>query len=715
MSGRAHSVLALALALAAVALAVTSRTSAVFVETAPVPGNTFTASDCFQARVNQVLTGQATSSANGTVTVNIAAVDPTKSFLMFGTRHDFNRPVGSEIRGRIASATTLEFLRVTDEPVPVTITIRWYVVEYACGVSVQRGQVAQTATTVDIAITPVASLSRAFVTWSKTPDQADQAWDQDDPVVMELTSTSNLQLRANAVAPNHTVWWQVVEFTNPGDISVQRGTTSLTGAAVTRNAAIPTPVNVARTFILVDYRTSGAGADIGARMLRARLVNSTTITIDRSVSGSPDDITEIQWQAVELKDGSRVQRGNANLAAGAAAVVVGLYAIDPSRAAAFASVQSGGGQNAGRSPYVGDDILGIGAVTGTLTPTQLTLTRTSTAAATNIGWFVVEWGGPSWWNAAYDWRTAITVASGGPAAPNGYSVSLTFDHATLVSAGKARTNGDDVRVMYWNGATWTQRDRVLREGSGWNSATTTIWFRTQAAIPAGGSNVNYFLYYGNPAAGSPPTNPSNVFFFFDAFPGPGLGPSYTVLRPPAAGWSVGASLLNINHDPNETFWAGNNTAALFHIAAPAVGDFEAQANQLGRPTADGHTGGILAYQNDDNYIANFHTNIGGAESLAYVMEAAAAPTAETQGASSDPIHLRIRKLGTTYTGYYSTDGGVTFAQVGTPQVIVLGPIRIGLTAFSSTGNVMTMNFDDFRVRRLVNPEPTTALGIEDRS
>jgi len=173
--------------------------------------------------------------------------------------------------------------------------------------------------------------------------------------------------------------------------------------------------------------------------------------------------------------------------------------------------------------------------------------------------------------------------------------------------------------------------------------------------------------------------------------------------------------LNINMDPNEDFWAANNTATLFHIGAPPAGDFEAQVNQMGRPTAAGHTGGILAYQDDDNYIANYHVNIGGAESLEYAREAAAAPTGQTQAINSDPIFLRIRKLGTNYSGYYSTNGGLTFAQVGTTQTITLTPIRIGLTAFSSTGNLKTMSFDNFRVRLLVNPEPTTAQGIEDRS
>jgi hypothetical protein len=703
---------ALAVVLMAFAVAVPRWTTALFRDTESVGGNTFGASSCFQARVGSVQSGTTASNANGTRTVVIAAVDPARSFLLFNTRHNSNRPVGSMVRGRIATATTLQFVRVTNEAAPVTINIRWYVVEYACGVSVQRGQVAQTAGTVDIPITSVGAVSRAFVTWSKTPQNTDASWDQGQPVLMRLTSPTNLRLRAQVPNPNHIIWWQVVQFTNPGDVAVQEGTTSLPGATLSTTVTLPAAVDVSRTFVLVDYRTSGAGPDIGARMLRARLTSATTITIDRSVAGTPDDIPQIHWQAIELKDGSRVRTGSASFVAGAGTVNVALPAIDVGRAAAFASVQNGGGQNTGRSPYVADDVLGVGAVMASLGPTRLTLRRTSTVDVTDIGWFVVEWGGPSWWNAAYDWRRAVPVTAGAAIAA-GYSLSVTFDHAALVGAGKARADGDDLRVVYWNGAGWVELDRVPDEASAWNSSATRLWFRAQAAIGAGATNPNYFLYYGNSAAGAPPTDPAAVFFFFDGFPGAGLSPSWTVLRPPAAGWSVGGGTLNINMDPNENFWGATNNAPLFHVAAPG-GGFEVQVEQIGRPTANGHTAGILDYRNDNNYIAAYHDHIGGAESVEFVRESGGAPSSQAVGVSSDPIHLRIRKLGTSYTGWYSTDGGATFIQVGTPQILPVVPTRVGLTAFSFTANVRTVNFDNLRVRALVNPEPTSALGAEDR-
>ena len=122
-----------------------------------------------------------------------------------------------------------------------------------------------------------------------------------------------------------------------------------------------------------------------------------------------------------------------------------------------------------------------------------------------------------WSDANYQYRQKITVTAGTAAVPNGYSVSVAFDHASLVSAGKSLTTGNDVRVFYWNGTSWVELDRVLDSGSSWNNAATTIWFQTQAAIGASGSNDNYYLYYGYSSATSPPANKANVFLFTDDF------------------------------------------------------------------------------------------------------------------------------------------------------------------------------------------------------
>ena len=325
------------------------------------------------AVAQRVQSGTAVNTANGIQSIAITSVDTTKSFLIFETRTNSTRPVGSTIRGRLASATTIEFERVTDgvAPEPAAINIQWYVVTFGSGVRVQRGEVAQAGTTVNVPISAVASVSQSFVLWSKTMAASDATWADDDAVVGEVTSTTNLQFRTAVATAAHTIAWQVVEFTNAADINVQKGSiTTMTGATTSVTATLSPAVDVSKTFVLVGWRTNGTGVDIGSRMLRARLTSSTTITIDRSVSGTPDDINEIVWQAVELKDGSRVWGGNASFAAGDSQVVAQFAAprADMSRAVAFGSAQGGSGQNMGRSAYVADDIIGVGAFTTSLGP-----------------------------------------------------------------------------------------------------------------------------------------------------------------------------------------------------------------------------------------------------------------------------------------------------------------------------------------------------------
>jgi hypothetical protein len=334
-------------------------------------GATFSTAKCFEPSGTRTQRGSFTSTTSGTTSVPIASVDPARSFLLLSMRSSSNRPVGSTIRGRIASPTTLELARVTNEASPAAVVVEWSVVTYNCGVRVQRGEVAQSATTVNVPLQPLASTSRAFVLFSKTVASGDQEWDSDDAVLADLTSTTNLQLRTNSANAAHTVAWQVVEFDASTDIAVQRGTTSLLGASLSTTITLASAVNLARTFALVSFRTSGGGPDIGARLLRARLTSTTQLVIDRSMAGSPDDITEIAWQVVELKDGSVVQQGSAAFASGLASQVIPITTVDLTRAATFATVQGGPGQSMGSALFQG-----------------LTATETYATATAGTSWVV---------------------------------------------------------------------------------------------------------------------------------------------------------------------------------------------------------------------------------------------------------------------------------------------------------------------------------------
>ena len=110
----------------------------------------------------------------------------------------------------------------------------------------------------------------------------------------------------------------------------------------------------------------------------------------------------------------------------------------------------------------------------------------------------------NWTATAYDCRQQVTLSASAAIAA-GSLMTFSFDHASLVAAAKSLASGDDVRVFYEDGS-GTELDRALVSGSAWNSSTTRLAIKAQAAIAAGGSDGNYYLYYCDATAGTPPTS-----------------------------------------------------------------------------------------------------------------------------------------------------------------------------------------------------------------
>jgi hypothetical protein len=127
-----------------------------------------------------------------------------------------------------------------------------------------------------------------------------------------------------------------------------------------------------------------------------------------------------------------------------------------------------------------------------------------------------DWVGPCW-DANYGYRKKIAITAGSADIPADYSVSMTLDHAALVSAGKSLASGDDLRVVHWDGSNWTELDRALDPLSAWNDSSTKIWFALVDPITASSSDGTYYLHYGYPLASNPPDDWANVFMVGDDF------------------------------------------------------------------------------------------------------------------------------------------------------------------------------------------------------
>ena len=127
-------------------------------------------------------------------------------------------------------------------------------------------------------------------------------------------------------------------------------------------------------------------------------------------------------------------------------------------------------------------------------------------------------GDPSaWWDSAYLKRKQLTLTAPASGIASGYPVRLELDHAALVGAGDSQADGDDIRIVYWNGSIQTEVARALFNNnltaSTWNQSNTAILFKTQAAIAGSGSDAGYYMYYGNSGASGPPTGTLSSRYF----------------------------------------------------------------------------------------------------------------------------------------------------------------------------------------------------------
>lgn len=496
---------------------------ALFVSTDTVASNDFTTAACFDAQLGSVQSGETIHAVNGNVSIPISAVDPTGSFVIASVRSASNEPADSVVQVQLGTGgTSVELDRLTDNGAPPPIIVSWSVVEYTCGVTVQRGVVNGNGSgQVDIPIATV-DLATSFALASTSPAASATQFDADDSLLFELVSADTLRLRTAgaAIAATRSISWQVVSFDDPGDASIQTISGTLGAVATTTTLTVPTPVDPTSTFILASASTASTGADISERQLRSRLIDANTVEVSRLGSGTA---MEISVQVVTLRDGTSVRHGFVDFAAGQPVRTVEIEPVDPQRSTALATVVTPGVASGGQTDYTVDDLAGEASATFAITdPETLSVQRGSTASNASFGWQVIEWAGPGWWNPNYNFRQRIDVDTGSAAAPGEYTLPFTIDHAALVTAGLAQSDGSDVRVLRWDGTAWTELDRILDDGASWNQVATTLRFRTTDAIDAD-STSTYWVYFGNTSPALAFADPENVWLLTEDFESGTLG------------------------------------------------------------------------------------------------------------------------------------------------------------------------------------------------
>ncbi|CAN5460620.1 hypothetical protein BH10CHL1_BH10CHL1_48330 [soil metagenome] len=191
-----------------------------------------------------------------------------------------------------------------------------------------------------------------------------------------------------------------------------------------------------------------------------------------------------------------------------------------------------------------------------------------------------------------------------------------------------------------------------------------------------------------------------------------LNNAWAWLREDPSHWAWGGPLnrrgfgyLGITTQAGDLAGSANNAKNLL-LRPPPPGDFEVSTLvDFWEPLSlDYQQGGLLIYQDDDNYIklvsiysGNYKLEVQ-AEVKGRVVEQASIPV-------QSPLPIRFAYRGHTYQGYYSTDGA-SWRTLGQPVTVNWSNPRLGLLAYSQLdGKQTTAFFDWFRV---TSPLPPTA-------
>ena len=323
----------------------------------------------------------------------------------------------------------------------------------------------------------------------------------------------------------------------------------------------------------------------------------------------------------------------------------------------------------------------------------------------------------NWWNTNYNYRRQITITNNiASTLSSGYSVLLTMDTASLVSSGKMLSNGNDLRIVYWNGSSWIEIDRDVID---MNTSSTQVWFKTRADISASGSDNNYYMYYDNPSAVNPPANKNNVYDFWDDFDDGSLDPAWTFSQIGGASgsYSESGTVVILNATTSGDLWSTSDNFLFLSISRSYDVLVESYTSGWeGFHDTWSKMGGVQLRQsldaNSKNRIMSPVYSAAGATN-SYRLSAGGSTSEQTTG--TQPKYCRLSRIGGTSRARYSTDG-ISWTELGS-QISFSGglsdPVRLGINLSGLSSSSHWVEVDWFKVRKYVDPEPSTSLGSEE--
>lgn len=309
-----------------------------------------------------------------------------------------------------------------------------------------------------------------------------------------------------------------------------------------------------------------------------------------------------------------------------------------------------------------------------------------------------------WWNTQFLYRRRITIINNATLTlEKNYTVCVTLDTASLVSAGKMLSDGSDLRIVYLSGDNWIELDREVIH---MNTTTTQIWFATQTPIEPSQSDENYYIYYGNPSAVNPPEDKNRIYLLWDDFSGTSLdGDKWASAAGSGGSVSVSGGILSVDR-ANVISQNNNFTNILIESKSRGVAK---EVSFFLRATGQTFDQFATSYGFHNWYLAN---NWAFTITLQDVQKAYDSTKPITQGTWY--IHrftifdytIKIYRYDLNYNLLAGpvawTDASSTYASG-----------YIGFRVDGGGSGERVAEYDWVKVRKYMEPEPLTFLGVEE--
>jgi hypothetical protein len=320
---------------------------------------------------------------------------------------------------------------------------------------------------------------------------------------------------------------------------------------------------------------------------------------------------------------------------------------------------------------------------------------------------ITQAGTSDWWDASYLYQKDINITNndGSDILQKGYTINISLDTTGI----KFLDNGNDVRIVYNNGTSYTELDRI--NDTAFDSSTTKLLFKVQKNISVSSSDSNYSIYYGNSVAGTPPTNQSNIYWFFDDFNranNADITSESTYSETGSTEWEISSNQLKGSGgsgDPNK-------------LKVASLGSGLVDVELRTKIYVDTYGGGDgarpgLSTRIDgggQSYNANLHSSVGILQFL---------DDGRAWGSSVGSVWATGQWYGLKFWNHEDDlKARMWSTSIDEPDAWTLTQNSFsghasGLVGIAMSNQNDVVYYDDFSVRLLISSEPTIAMGDEE--